>query len=79
MEIIGSPLQCFRSACLLLGALLLALAFRQQRSHHRYERFAIIGKLNIQRGHTSYMHHFWSRDYTIDAALLSEMVRAPRS
>ena len=43
MKIVGSPLKCFRSACLLLGALLLALAFRQQRSHHGYERFAIIG------------------------------------
>ena len=79
MEIIGSPLEFFRSACLLLGALLVALAFCEQRSHHDYKRFAIIGKLNIERGHTSYMHHFWSRDYTIDAALLSEMVRAPRS
>ena len=44
-----------------------------------YKRFAIIGKLNIQRGHTSYMHHFWSSGYTVAVALLSEMVRAPRS
>ena len=49
MKIVGSPLECFRSACLLLGALLLALAFCQQGSHHRHKRFAIIGKLNIQR------------------------------
>jgi hypothetical protein len=35
--------------------------------------------LNIQRGHTSYMHHFWSSGYTVAVALLSEMVRAPRS
>jgi hypothetical protein len=35
--------------------------------------------LNIQRGHTLYMHHFWSSDYTAAVPLLSEMVRAPRS
>ena len=43
MKIVSSPLECFRSACLLLGALLLALAFCQQRSNHGYKRFAIIG------------------------------------
>lgn len=79
MKIVGSPLKCFRSACLLLGALLFALAFYQQGSHHGYKRFAIIGELNFQRRHTSYMHHFWSRGYTGAVALLSEMVRAPRS
>ena len=79
MKIVGSPLKGFRSACLLLGALLLTLAFRHQRSHHGYERFAIIGELDIQRGHTSYMHHFWSSGYTVDVVLLSDMVLAPRS
>ena len=79
MKIVGSPLEYFRSACLLLGTLLLALAFCQQGLHHGYKRFAIIGELNIQRRHTLYMHHFWSSDYTVAVPLLSEMVRAPRS
>ena len=58
MKIVGALLECFRSACLLLGALLLALTFCQQRIAPWLQRFAIIGKLNIRRGHTSYMHHF---------------------
>jgi hypothetical protein len=36
MKIVGSPLEGFGSACLLLGALLLSLAFCQQGSHHRH-------------------------------------------
>ena len=79
MKIVGSPLECFRSARLLLGALLFPVAFYQKGSHHRHKRFVIIGKLNIQRGHTSYMHHFWSSDYTVAVAMLSEMVRPSRS